>query len=223
MKKKLLISFVIISGLFISCSQDESLISNKASEKMARVGNNSPSIEDSIDKEFYDYIHSDDYKDYLQKNNAFLDKLNYKGDLSLLKTKSAMLSWIKINIQQTKFLNITEAENEYLVCVDMQKKIEHKFYQVYDFIYKGDISLVKIKLTKWFVNDYINLSEDDNCKKSFSQCTDAAASSYANEYKLVKESGMDSSELANEKWTLQTTFNNQMGACRETFDKCIGL
>jgi hypothetical protein len=106
--KKLILLLAVIT-LLISCA-GKSKTTEETTFKSTDVGFQ-PTSELGV---LYDeMIHSVSYLRFEKSGHQFIEKLNYKGDTSIMEDEKLMMEWIEANLKKTQFVSYDEAVSEW--------------------------------------------------------------------------------------------------------------
>ena len=81
---------------------------------------------------YLEYINSESYLEEQVAIKNFVSKMNYVGDFTDIGTESEIHLWIANNLSSTAFLNVTEADVEDRVSIELKINLNEKELETED-------------------------------------------------------------------------------------------
>lgn len=207
-----LLSFV---GLF-SCSSDNEIRNEDNTEtNITNSIKSNGNINDDIDRMFYEYVNSIEYREFNIALSSFYDKLNIDNrEIDFEIKENSIMDWVELNLHSTDFVSLDSASTEWRQVVDLKDAEFKKFPQVTDFIVKNSEQKVLPYITKW-LNPYQSSTNNVDCGEQFDDCNlNADIRFIQNAYHA------NSPTLATQ---VNLTYLANLEYCMFQFNKCIGL
>ena len=215
----------LLCGVFLlSACSDENNTETEINNNVESIGTIAskplPPVETEVDSMFYNYVTSDIFLEVKGLISDFNEDLNYDGeDEEWLWSDEDMFDWITVNLSQTNFADVNEAQVRWSQIKNRVSLKADLFSNIYEFIGNEpeEVSVPVIK--KWLVEP-ITTADDDgkNCANDFDYCTNRVAEQYAQTERSIQEGiNPPSTRASNDQ-----TYENEMDRCRRVYKSCIG-
>jgi len=210
-----LLSFI---GLF-SCSNDNEIRNEDTTEtNITNSVKSNSNINDDIDRMFYEYVNSTEYREFNFALSSFYDKLNIDNrEIDFEIKENSIMDWVELNLHSTDFVSLDSASTEWQQVVNLKDVELKKFPQVTDFIVKNSEQKVLPYIAKW-LNPYQSSTNNVDCEEQFDDCNTWADQQFFNN--IFKNSHQLSPTMVS---TINLEYTFHLEICMYKFNECLGI
>ncbi|SEH99211.1 hypothetical protein SAMN02927937_02589 [Paenimyroides aquimaris] len=178
-----------------------------------------PTIDDSIDQLFYDYVNSNLFINTTIAQNELNAKLRFNGDYDDIDTYYKLTTWVASNLDSTEFSDYDEAILEINTVLNLVGQKYEEFPEVFSYIEDAPISQVKVRVEKWLFPENTTTTTGP-CEYTFGTCKDGVSDKYVTTLKELKDSE-DGIEKYNGANNAENEYNKGMNKCKDDYKKSL--
>ena len=174
--------------------------------------------ESAIDTMFYNFTNSSIYSEVNLLMSLYIEDMNYvSDDDNWFLSEVELYEWVSVNLSQTNFNSLEEAQNKWSFIVNQHSVMVEQFPEIYDFLGNESEEIVLPLIKKWLLTVNTNGEGEQNCDKNFEYCTSKVAEDYSNAEKSI-HNGVNSADIRPYN---DMKYKNGMDKCRRDYKACI--